>query len=45
MTALDYMLANVIPVAIGFAVFFAVLPFGLWIGKVLIVAGLEKMTE
>lgn len=45
MTALDYLIASVAYMAVGFAVFFVVLPFGLWIGKVMIIGGLEKVTE
>jgi predicted secreted protein len=44
-TALDYLIASAAYIAIGLAVLFVVLPFGLWIGKVMIIAGLEKVTE
>ncbi len=45
MTALDYLLANVVYLAVGFTVFFVVLPFGLWIGRVVIISGIERLTE
>ena len=45
MTALDYMIASFAYLGIGLAVFFVVLPFGLWIGNVQIAGGMEKVTE
>ena len=45
MTAPTYLLGILIKLAIAAAVFFAVVPFGLWLGRIVIISNLDGVMD
>lgn len=45
MNAPTYLLGLLIKLAVAMAVFFAVVPFGLWLGRIVIVGNLNEVTD
>jgi len=45
MNAPTYLLAILIKLTVAAAVFFAVVPFGLWLGRIVIIGNLNEVTD